>query len=85
VPRDALGAPWQGGTLRDLAGRALAIAVEGLRARARLDAHGRDESVHLAPLHDLAAGAPTQAERWLARFHGAWQGDASRIFAEAAV
>ena len=35
---------------------------DGLRARARRDAAGRDESVHLAPLHGIVAGGPTQAE-----------------------
>jgi glutamate--cysteine ligase len=85
VPRTALGTPWQGGTLRDLARRALAIATDGLRSRARRDASGRDETIYLAPLHDLAAGAPTQAERWLERFHGPWAGDATRIFAEAMI
>jgi glutamate--cysteine ligase len=84
VPRDALRADWQGGSLRDLARRVVPIAEAGLRARARLDAQGRDESVHLAPLVDLAAGAPTQAERWLERFNSTWHGDASCIFAEAA-
>ncbi|MBE7211752.1 MAG: glutamate--cysteine ligase [Gluconacetobacter diazotrophicus] len=85
VPERALDAPWAGGTLRALAVRVLAIADDGLRARARLDAAGADERRHLDPLRPLAAGAPTQAERWLERFHGAWNGDASRIFAEAAI
>ncbi|GEB37934.1 hypothetical protein GLI01_19690 [Gluconacetobacter liquefaciens] len=49
------------------------------------DGNGRDESHLLAPLQAIAAGAPTQAEHWLERYHGAWQGDVSRIFAEAAV
>jgi glutamate--cysteine ligase len=85
VPRAALAAEWQGGTLRELARRVVVIAAEGLRARRQLDQHGRDESVHLDPVLDLAHGAPTQAERWLERFNGPWQGDAGRIFAEAAV
>ena len=34
VPRLALGTPWPGGTLRDLARDAVAIAMDGLRARA---------------------------------------------------
>ena len=85
VPRLALDAPWFGGTLRDLARDALAIATDGLRARACLDADGEDERRHLQPLHLLADGGPTQAEHWLGRYHGAWAGDASRIFAEAAV
>jgi glutamate--cysteine ligase len=81
VPRLALDAPWQRGTVRDLAAEVVAIAHDGLRARARRDAAGRDETVHLAPLQALVAGAPTQAERWLARYHGPWAGDISRIFA----
>ena len=85
VPRQALGAPWAGGTLRDLARRVVAIATEGLRARARLDPAGRDESRYLAPLQEIAAGAPSQAERWLERFHGPWAGDASRVLLEAEV
>jgi glutamate--cysteine ligase len=85
VPRQALQAPWAGGTLRDLVRRVVAIARDGLRARARLDAAGQDESVYIAPLEALADGAPTQAERWLERFRGPWDGDAGRIFAESAV
>jgi glutamate--cysteine ligase len=85
VPRQALGADWQGGTLRELAGRVVAIARDGLRARGRLDQSGRDEAVHLAPLEAIVAGAPVQAERWLERFRGPWRGDAARIFGEAAI
>ncbi|MBC7800060.1 MAG: glutamate--cysteine ligase [Gemmatimonadaceae bacterium] len=85
VPRAALDAAWAGGTVRDLARDMVAIARDGLRARARRDALGRDESGYLAPLEPLVRGAPTQAEYWLSRYHGPWQGDASRIFAEAAV
>ena len=60
----------------------VAIARDGLRSRARLDAEQRDETLHLAPLEALAAGAPTQAERWLSRFHNVWNGDVTRIFTE---
>jgi glutamate--cysteine ligase len=85
VPRLGLDAPWRGGRLMDLARDVVAIAVQGLRARARRDAAGNDESVCLAPLEAIVAGAPTQAQHWLARFEGAWAGDIRRIFAEAAV
>ena len=85
VARQALDAPWPGGGLRDLARAMVAIARDGLRARARRDAQGRDESVHLAPLESLVAGEPTQAERWLERFHGDWNGDITPIFREAAI
>jgi glutamate--cysteine ligase len=84
VPRQGLAAAWRGGTLRDIVSNVVAIATDGLRARGRLDASGADERAYLEPLRAIAAGAPTQAEHWLDRFHGAWQGDASRIFQEAA-
>jgi glutamate--cysteine ligase len=88
VPRTALDTPLPGGgggTVRDLARAMVAIARDGLRARAMRDAEGRDETRYLAPLEELAAGGPTQAERWLERYHGAWHGDAARIFDEAAI
>ncbi|MGA8198144.1 MAG: glutamate--cysteine ligase, partial [Acetobacteraceae bacterium] len=49
------------------------------------NAAGEDESGYLAPLEAIAAGAPTQAEQWLARYDQAWQGDVRQIFAEAAI
>jgi glutamate--cysteine ligase len=71
--------------LRDLVEPLVAIAEGGLAARAHLNASGADERVYLEPLREIAAGAPTQAEYWLARFHGDWAGDTRRIFAEAAI
>jgi glutamate--cysteine ligase len=85
VPSLGLEVPFRGGTLRDLARDVVAIARDGLRARARLDPTGADETVYLAPLDAIAAGGPTQAEYWLARYRGDWHGDVSRIFAEAAI
>jgi glutamate--cysteine ligase len=85
VPRQGLGAAWRGGTLRDLARDAVAIARDGLRARARRNPAGEDEAIYLAPLEAIAAGEPTQAEHWLARYRQAWQGDVRQIFAEAAI
>lgn len=85
VPRVGLDAPWQGGTLRDIARELVAISDDGLAARARRDPQGCDERVFLAPLHEIAAGGPTQAEYWLKRYHGAWRTDVSPIFIEAAI
>ena len=42
-------------------------------------------SVLLAPLDEIASGAPSQAEEWLARYHGPWRGDVRPIFTEAAI
>ena len=85
VPREGLGAPWRNGVLRDLAQDVVAIARDGLRSRRRLDPVGRDEAIYLDPLIAIAAGEPTQAEHWLARFHQAWQGDVRRIYSEGAI
>ncbi len=84
VPALGLGAPFRDGDLRPLAREALLIADQGLRERGLRNAEGLDERVYLSPLHHIAAGAPTQAEVWLRKYAGEWQGDASRIFAEAA-
>jgi len=85
VPREGLSARWGSGTLRDLARPVLAIARDGLRARARRDNEGRDESAYLAPLEAIVADEPTQAEHWLALYHGAWHGDVRPIFTAAEV
>jgi glutamate--cysteine ligase len=85
VPRAALAAPWQKGTLRDLAREVVAIAADGLAARARRNDAGEDERIFLAPLEAIAAGAPTEAERWLERFHRVWRGDVRPIFKEAQI
>ncbi len=79
VPLQGLAAPFAGGTVRDLARASVAIARDGLRAR------GLGEEVYLEPLQAIVEGAPTQAEHWLERYHGAWKGDVSHIFTEAAV
>ena len=85
VPRMGLNAPWRGGVLRDVVADVVAIAADGLRARGYRNSAGDNESVLLEPLRMIAAGGPTQAEHWLARYRGGWNGDITRIFAEAAI
>ncbi|NHO32476.1 glutamate--cysteine ligase [Acetobacter fallax] len=85
VPARGLDTPFGSGTVRDVAARMVAIAADGLRARNLRDADGRDETLHLAPLFEIAAGGPTQAEHWLARYEGPWAGDTSRILLEAEI
>jgi len=84
VPRTGLSTPFKSGTLRNLAQDAVIIASQGLQARARHNQDGLDERLYLAPLHQIAAGAPTQAETWLNRYEQAWQGNTARLFDEAA-
>ncbi len=87
VPRHGLGAAlsWRSGTLRDLARDVVAIARDGLVARARRNPAGEDESIYLAPLEAIAAGAPTQAQHWLDRYHRVWDGQIGEIFSESAI
>ncbi len=82
VPRTAMHTPWQGGSLRDLAREALAIARSGLQSRGLL-AGAQDESSLLDPLDHIAAGGPTQAEIWLDRNASVWTCEIVSIFAEA--
>jgi glutamate--cysteine ligase len=86
VPRKGLDASFvlhgRSVRLRDLLPDVLAIATDGLRARGRIDAAGRDESALPAPLHTIAAGNKTPAECLLERYTGSWNGAVSKFFAE---
>jgi len=84
VPRTGINTRFAAGTLRDLARDVLSIAADGLKRRARQNTAREDERIFLAPLQEIASGGPTQAEHWLSRYEGAWAGNATRIFAEAA-
>ena len=82
VPRLALKTPFRGGSLRELAVEALKISAAGLQRRARCNARGQDERVFLDPLIEVVEANETPAERKLALFHGAWQGDIDHVFRE---
>ncbi|HAF40336.1 MAG TPA: glutamate--cysteine ligase [Sphingobium sp.] len=83
VPKLGLDAPVGGGRkLRDIAGEVVDIARSGLAARGRLNASGDNETGYLSALDEVIASGKTHAERLLDRYHGEWQGDLSRIYAE---
>lgn len=79
VPKLGLRAEIGGRPLRDVARDVVRIARDGLAAR------GLGEEKFLAPVEEIAETGQTQADRWLVRARGPWQGDVSRIFAEGAV
>ncbi len=84
VPAMALDAPLPGGgRLRDIAGAVLDIAHAGLAARGRFNASGDDETGFLEPLREIVRSGKVPAEMLLQRYHGDWNGDVSRIYAEA--
>ncbi|HEY2368017.1 MAG TPA: hypothetical protein VGH87_16580, partial [Polyangiaceae bacterium] len=60
--REGLATPFGGATLADVASKVLDIAKGGLVRRARLDAKGRDEYVHLAALVSLVSRGLTPAD-----------------------
>ncbi len=71
-----------GGRVLDLATRVLEISSEGLRARARLDSSGNDETGYLQTLREVVERGETPAEELLALYHGRWQGSVDPIFRE---
>jgi glutamate--cysteine ligase len=80
VPTRGLATPFRQETVRELAIRALAIAEDGLKRRARLDSFGRDESIFLQTLNNIAQSGVTPAEDMLADFHGRWAGNVDEAF-----
>ncbi|WP_209426050.1 glutamate--cysteine ligase [Pararhodobacter sp. SW119] len=74
------------GTIRmlDLAREVVAIAEAGLKSRARPGAGGMlpDETHFLNALKESLETGQTPADEMLARYHGEWAGDLSRIYAE---
>ncbi|UJW85226.1 glutamate--cysteine ligase [Devosia sp. SL43] len=83
VPRLGLMTPHDRSNLYDVAAQAVGIAEAGLVRRDRRNAQGKDESIHLAPLEETIRLAKSPAERWLDKLRGEWNGDLTRIFAEA--
>ena len=81
VPRLGLRAQGpRGRTLQALGATILDIAESGLRARARLNGAGDDETGLLAPLREIVASGKTPAERLLDLYKGEWQCDLDRIY-----
>ena len=70
--------------MQDLAREVLAIAGAGLKARARPGAGGLipDETHFLDALHDSVESGMAPADELLEHYHGDWNGDLSRIYAE---
>jgi glutamate--cysteine ligase len=84
VPRLGLKATGpRGRTFQQLGASILEIAASGLKARARLNGAGDDESGYLAPLREIVASGKTPAEQLLDLYHGPWSGDMGRIYDDA--
>lgn len=80
VPTLGLQAPIRNTNVQRLAKDVLAIARQGLRARAMKNEAGDDESGFLTELDEVAATGLTAADRLLERYHGEWGGDIDKVF-----
>jgi glutamate--cysteine ligase len=81
---DALQAKVNGISMHDIAREAVAISDAGLRARAMPGAGGMvpDETHFLNALKETVETGMTPADELLAHYHGDWNGDISRVYAE---
>ncbi|MGF6862088.1 glutamate--cysteine ligase [Rhodobacteraceae bacterium MBR-64] len=81
---DGLQARVNGIAMHDLAREVVAISEAGLRARARPGAGGMlpDETHFLNTLRETLETGKTPADELLEHFHGDWQGDLTRIYAD---
>jgi glutamate--cysteine ligase len=82
VPKRALKTPFRNGTLLEVAHEVLKIAEAGLKARAKDDGVGQDETAFLDTLQEIAASGTTPAEEMLAKFAGPWGGRIDPLYDE---
>ena len=82
--RLALHTPFRGASLQDVAKDILAIARAGLKARARMNAHGEHEALFLDDLDEIAKTGVCPAERLIERYKGVWGESVEPVFEEAA-
>lgn len=80
VPKLGLCTPFKDGNVRDLALQMLAMSRTGLQKRAIKTSCGKDESVHLATIQEIADTGVTSAESKLGKYHGVWQHQLDEIF-----
>jgi len=81
---DGLAADTHGVNMHDLAREVVALAEGGLKARALPGAGGLvpDETHFLNALKESVETGQTPADELLARYHGDWAGDLTRIYAD---
>ncbi len=80
TPRSGLATQFKGRPLSELAREVVEIAHAGLRARKRLDAEGRDETIYLAPLDRAVASGQALSDELLEKWSGEWNGSFAPLF-----
>lgn len=82
VPVSALATPFRGGTVLDVARRAVDIASAGLSARGYTDLVSGDEGLFLETVRETCASGRTPADILLEKYNGVWNGDLRHVFRE---
>ncbi|WP_306119177.1 MULTISPECIES: glutamate--cysteine ligase [unclassified Roseitalea] len=82
VPTEGLNARIHNVSMRDIAYEVLDIARDGLKARARVNPDGFDETHFLAPLEEIVARGTTPAEQMVTKYHSVWCGSVEPAFLE---
>jgi glutamate--cysteine ligase len=85
VPRLGFAARIAGRSMRDLARDCVALSRAGLKARARRDAAGHDETGYLDLLDARIASGRTAADDLIAAFNGPWQGSVAPAYGQARI
>jgi glutamate--cysteine ligase len=71
-----------GRSLQDIAKAAVELSRAGLARRARKNAKGKDETIFLTDLQEIAESGINGAERLLAVYNGRWKRDLTHVFDE---
>jgi glutamate--cysteine ligase len=82
VARQALKARFRSTSVQELARRVLAIASQGLKARARLDNYGDSEQHFINARRHIAERGQTPADALREAYHGRWKGAVMPIYDE---
>lgn len=82
VPTQGLHANMAGKSVLDIVRETLALSKAGLKARARLNAQGEDETLYLQPLEVIAETGRTVAEIMLERYNQKWEKSVSDVFSD---
>jgi len=82
VPTSGLQTKFRDTTVNELAKQALAISRAGLNARAKMNAHGENETVFLQDLDAKVAAGQSNADRLITKFNREWAGDVMRAYSE---
>jgi glutamate--cysteine ligase len=82
TPKTGLATRFKGRPLAELGREVVEIAHAGLRARKRLDAQGRDETIYLAPLDRAVASGQALADELLEKWQGEWKSSFAPLYSE---